>query len=503
MSTSKLNPVLSQTSEIDYYKQENEKLRSELATYKDRLDELSNSHSMFEQLFNHISDAVYFYKIDSNGYASKFLEINTTAYQRLGYTREEMLGLSPFDIDCHTEAELLSLVRDHNTILETAHVCKNGDHVPVEIYTSLIEIGEEKYFLSVCRDNTEKKKVELEIRTTREQYKRLVESSTHGIAVLEDGKWTYANEATLKLFGAKTKEELLGKDVYDMLHPEFHADCKAIINKGGVHKRLKRNWTTLDGRELQTEVVSIPFPFRQGQANQLIIQDLTELKQAQHMMIQAEKMNVIGQLAAGIAHEIRNPLTSLKGFVQLFIAGTVPNDTFLSIMQTELDRIDIISNEFLTLAKPGNINFIPLNLKELLQNVVNLLETELFRHSVTLEVNFDHGDALVNGEATQLKQVFINLIKNAFEVMPNGGTITIHLELRDTFAFVSIIDEGSGMTEEQLRRIGEPFFTTKENGTGLGLMVSYTIIENHKGEIGVESKLNEGTTFTVKLPLLQ
>lgn len=491
--------------EMDRVKRENEALTRKLQTYHEVSLHHSESEKRFEQLFNISSDAIYYFKISENNIsAGKFIKINEVAHRRLGYTREEMLGMSPADIDIHAEEEIYIILEDVYTnrtyTFETTHVCKDGSLIPVEIMTDTFDEKGEKYFLTVCRNISDRKKAEKIIHNTKEQYKRLVESSPNGIAIIQDDKWVYANEAALKLFGVKSKENLLGVNIYDLLDPIIHNEYKMITTKDGVPATTNIYWKTIEGKELHTEVISMPFTFRERTATQLIIQDVTEQKHAEHIMIQAEKMNVIGEIAAGIAHEIRNPLTSLKGFVQLFRAGTVPNQTFIDIMETELERIDIISSEFLTLAKPGNINFTSLDLQTLIKDVLALLDTELYKQSILIDMRVTTENTSVRGEITQLKQVFINLIKNAIEVMINGGTITIILANRNGCVHISIRDEGAGMTDQQLSRLGEPFYTTKETGTGLGLMVSYTIISNHDGEVSVQSKLDEGTTFTVKLP---
>ncbi|WP_462413162.1 PAS domain S-box protein [Neobacillus sp. Marseille-QA0830] len=485
-------------------KRENEQLKSQLTGSKAVSTHLDGSEIKFEHLFNSISDAIYYLKIEDNGTAGNFIEVNRAAHSRLGYTREEALNLTPFDIDYHEKDELiqmLKMIKNNQTLtFESVHIGKDGSHVPVEINTHLLEIEGESYTLSVCRDISNRKKSEKEIRETKDQYQRLVESSTNGIVVLQDDKWVFANRAALALFGADSKEQLLGRSIYDMLSPEFMEEYNRLKEFGVEDSKFRFNWKILNGKEIYTEAVLIPSIFKGRVAKQLIIQDVTERKRAEDLKIQAEKMNVVAQIAAGIAHEIRNPLTSLKGFVQLFREDTVPNKEILNIMENELERINVISSEFLTLAKPYHLDFMKVDLKELVKNVINLLEKEAFRKSILFQASFPQEKIMVNGVGTELKKVFLNLIKNAIEGMPNGGNIGIKVEMCDGMVSVSIHDNGVGMTEDQLGHLGEPFYTTKETGTGLGLMVTYQIVKTHNGEINVESKWNEGTTFIVKLP---
>jgi two-component system, sporulation sensor kinase A len=372
--------------ELARLKKENDKLRSDLNALKAISTNHNESEKKFEQLFNNISDAVYYLKIDDHGVAGKFVEVNEHAYRRLGYTRHEMMNMSPFDIDIHGREEVIQLLKkiknNESWTFETAHICKDGSQIPVEIKTNVLDIEGEIYTLSVCRD-------------------------------------------------------------------------------------------------------------------------ITERKRAADLRIQAEKMNIVAQLAAGIAHEIRNPLTSLMGFLQLFRSNTVPSKEILDAMESELERINAISGEFLTLAKPSHLDFSPIDLQELLKNVVDILTNEALGQSVSIQTKSPKENIIIHGAGRELKKLFLNLIKNAIEAMPNGGEITITAENGGGYADIRIQDNVIGMTEEQVKHLGEPFFTTKETGTGLGLVVTFNIIRTHHGEISVTSKWNEGTTFTVRLPVTQ
>lgn len=216
---------------------------------------------------------------------------------------------------------------------------------------------------------------------------------------------------------------------------------------------------------------------------------------------ETEKLTLAGTLAAGIAHEIRNPLTSLKGFIQL---GRPKNPQFTDLMLTEIDRINGIVSELLELAVPKPSALEKVCLYSLLQNVALLLHAQANLYNVELHVAPAEGEleaVIVNGEENKLKQVFINLIKNAIESMHNGGEIDITLTSSDRWATVQIVDQGEGIGTELLDRLGEPFFTTKAQGTGLGLMISHRIVAEHNGKLEFHNNGNGGTTVIVKLPI--
>ncbi|WP_185806903.1 PAS domain S-box protein [Bacillus sp. HMF5848] len=471
---------------------------------KNMENDITGSELRYRKLVDNLEDFIGI--VDIKG---KCMYINKAGSIMLGGTKpSELIGQTicayfheDYQDACKRRIRKAILDKEPYPKVEKILITKTGKWKIAEVLSYPIEFNGQTACQFIIRDITKRKNAERQLESAKIKYERLIESSTNGIAIIQDNQCKFVNEAARNLFEAKTKEQLLGKGFYKTLDDEFNQDCKKLIESGGVTSKSERILTTLAGKELHTEVIVISTTFEERPAIQLIIRDVTEQKQAQHLMVQAEKMNIVGQLAAGIAHEIRNPLTSLKGFVQLFRSGTMINDEFLDIMEAELERIDIISSEFLSLAKPGTQRFAPTNLLDILEDVVALLDTEAFKYSVTIQKKFRFNEIVVFGLETQLKQVFINLIKNAIEGMPEGGIIEVKANIVQEEVQVSIKDQGVGMTKSQLVRLGEPFYTTKEKGTGLGLMVSYSIVKNHKGKIEVKSKPKKGTTFTVMLPL--
>ena len=232
-----------------------------------------------------------------------------------------------------------------------------------------------------------------------------------------------------------------------------------------------------------------------------IFRDVTERLKMEDQLRKSDMLNVIGELAAGVAHEIRNPLTSLKGFIQLLKGNVDGYSMYFNIIMAELDRIDSIVNEFLVLAKPQVVQYKHFNIVKIMQETIELLYPQAMMDNIQFQTNFEDLYLFSYCEPNQIKQVFINIVKNAIEVSKKGGNIYISLRIvDDRFIKISITDEGEGISEDKLKRLGQPFYTTKERGTGLGLMVSYKIIKEHGGRIEVESELGKGTTFHVFLP---
>ncbi|MBV7506311.1 GHKL domain-containing protein [Bacillus sp. sid0103] len=217
-----------------------------------------------------------------------------------------------------------------------------------------------------------------------------------------------------------------------------------------------------------------------------------------------EKLAVIGQMAAAIGHEIRNPLSSLRGFTQLQQERYPNTNDYYPIMIQEIDRINSIVNDLMYIGKPRVIKFEKASIEEVIAYTLSISQQQAERQGVTVETIMAGPLPPLECDEKQLKQVFINLIKNAIEAMPEGGRLEIRVNvLEKQKMVVSIQDEGGGIADENILNLGEPFFTTKKDGTGLGLMVTNQIIKDHNGEMKIESSIDKGTRVIVSLPILQ
>jgi signal transduction histidine kinase len=219
---------------------------------------------------------------------------------------------------------------------------------------------------------------------------------------------------------------------------------------------------------------------------------------------QKEKLAVIGQMAAAIGHEIRNPLASLKGFTQLQQERSPNTNNFYPIMIQEIDRINSIVNDLMYIGKPKSLHFEKASIEEIIAYTLSIAQQQAERQQVYIETVMEGPLPPIECDDKQLKQVFINLIKNATEAMPDGGKIRIHIKvLKGKRMLISVEDEGCGIEDKDILNIGEPFYTTKKDGTGLGLMVTNQIIADHKGQFKIESDIGVGTKVTVILPITQ
>lgn len=233
----------------------------------------------------------------------------------------------------------------------------------------------------------------------------------------------------------------------------------------------------------------------------LLNEGMIERRKMKLEIARSEKLNALGEIAASIAHEIRNPLTVVKGFLQLMKQReTGKSSQYLPLILSELARAETILNEYLSYAKPHLATTERVHVASIIENIVVLLEPLSIIQGVQLESRLSVNPA-VNGDRNQLQQALLNVTKNGIEATPAGGKVTLHLTNDDEWVYIKITDTGRGMSKEHLDRLGTLFYSTKDKGTGLGMTVSWQIIRNMNGTIHYESQLNVGTEALIKLPL--
>jgi signal transduction histidine kinase len=239
------------------------------------------------------------------------------------------------------------------------------------------------------------------------------------------------------------------------------------------------------------------------QASTELSQAYEELKNSSESLKRSERLAALGQLSAGIAHEIRNPLGSIKGAVDILtsdIPEEHPKEEFVGIVRKEVSRINKLVEEFLRFARPPRPEITPVNLSDLVSGAVRLVEGYASRNGI--QIQRLGNDRTVEVDEDQMRQVLLNLLLNAIEAMPEGGTLRIEFEgdgERET-TLLRISDTGNGVEKVELDQIFDPFYTTKPHGTGLGLSISHQLVRNHGGQIAAEINRQRGLTVTIELP---
>ncbi|WP_335713086.1 ATP-binding protein [Neobacillus drentensis] len=302
------------------------------------------------------------------------------------------------------------------------------------------------------------------------------------------------------------ESELVGIGLSTLIHLDDVCMIKNTLNEMLENKKSQSfefRFQHKNGDWIELESRCMPVKGEDQSMKHIVIisRDITERKKSEEILLQSEKLAIVGELAAGVAHEIRNPLTTIKGFVQLY-KKEHNSDEYSDLILGEMERIEMITSELLSLGKPQAIHLKRMNIRELIENTLDLLSPQGIMNDIQFILSVEESPIFITCEKNQLKQVFLNVIKNAIEAMNNGGKIHINLrKSADGKCIITFQDQGCGIPEELLPRLGEPFYTLKEKGTGLGLMICHKIIKQHKGSITYQSIVNEGTLIEISIPL--
>jgi len=280
--------------------------------------------------------------------------------------------------------------------------------------------------------------------------------------------------------------------------------------------RGEGDFVTRWGRKTPVSVTVSPLEDRHGQflGTIMLLRDIKHRRELEEDLKRTDRLALMGTLAAGLAHEIRNPLGGIKGAAQLLRRsgdGDPSVKEFTDIMIREVDRVNHLIEQLLDLSRPAELDLAPVNIHKILDDVLLLEGQTIDDKQIDIKKRFDPSLPPIRGDRAQLTQVFLNLVKNAFQAMGQRGTLTVASRLETDFHFrgegtstgrfiwIDIADEGAGIRDEDLPQIFSPFFTTKTGGTGLGLAICYRIINEHGGTIRVESAEGKGSTFKVSL----
>lgn len=354
---------------------------------------------------------------------------------------------------------------------------------------------------------TEKKYMEKTLEASESQYRLIAENTSDLILVMDkDHSVSYFSPSHEFVLGYSSFE-LEGAELYQFVYPDDVGMFRSTITKMFENKiahSMEIRFKHKEGRWIQFETLCRPVKRDGGMVEHIVMisRDISERKKAEEFLLQSEKLSIVGELAAGVAHEIRNPLTTIKGFLQVYKREN-HSIKYSDLLLTELDRIETITSELLAMAKPQAVKLTRTDVQELIAYTVEFLTPQTLLNNIEFIHSYEGLSFPITCEKNQMKQVFLNIFKNAIESMPSGGEI--HISLRketEDECLISVQDQGCGIPEELIPRLGQPFYSLKEKGTGLGLMISHKIIKQHHGSITYQSKVNEGTVIEIRLPLV-
>ena len=450
---------------------------------------------------------------------ARVVEANQRFAEMLGYTPEEVRKLHTWDWDKNFPPEKLlemgRAVDEKGLHLETKHHRKDGSVIDVDISINGTVVAGQKLIFCVCRDITKRKQAEEALQTEKNKLESLLGAIEYTLTIQDrDYNIIYQNEPSMIASGG----DRLGEKCYRAYEgrDKVCEDCpveKAF--KDGKSHTVERKTMLPSGEVTFWENTASPIKDARGEIVSCLelARNITErrraeeaLKAAQERLIRSEKLAAIGQLASGVGHELRNPLGAIKTAVQYVkrkvAASELPASEpkaleFLSLIDEEVDRANKVITDLLSFSRVAKPAVSLVKVEGIIRDALNHVAVP---GNVNLVTGVSPELPMVMVDAGQIQQVFVNVILNALEAMPEGGRLEIRASSKDDSVTVECTDTGSGIPEAVVGKIFEPLFTTKAKGIGLGLAMSKSIMERHGGDIGVRSKEGEGTTFTLSLP---
>lgn len=486
--------------------------------------EVKKSEYRFRDLLENANDVVFI--LDEKG---NFIYLNNRFQSLTGFDKDMWLEKRWVDLvdisDRELALESLEMVHHGRARIFEAKI-QTQQGAPIFLSISLTPIVEKDAVMGaigIGRDITEQKRMEKEIVELKNFNESIIESMEAGLLTIDlKGRITSLNRGGQNILGVKI-DEVLGKPLTSILRP---SEAKELL--------LSQRNNPLRKREMQLSLksgkkVSIGFTVTDRFDNQrnkvgtiISFRDITEIKQMEAQLIRMDRLASLGVLASGIAHEIKNPLAGIKTLAQACdeeFEETDPRREYLARIIRQVNRLDELLRTFFAFAKPKPPDMKPHHLNEILMEVYNLVSKRMEMTKIQYIQKMEENLPSVHVDNQQMQQVFLNLILNAIDAMPSGGTLTISARKTSSpkpglirkfssfpkstlnaFVEVSVADTGIGIPPDKLETIFDPFFTTKPNGLGLGLSIVYRIIEAHCGDIWVKSHPGQGTAFYILLP---
>ncbi|MFC1568652.1 PAS domain S-box protein [bacterium] len=487
---------------------------------KELKQEVRRSEYRYRDLLENATDFIF--TLDQNG---KFVFLNNRFSSLTSLHKEDWLE-KPFHNLVHPGdririgAHYEMIQQGRARVFESRIVHANDHLVYVSFSVSpIIEKGTIQGAMGIGRDITEQKQLEQDILELKNFNESIIQSMEAGLLTIDlNGKITSLNLGGEKITGWSEKEiasnsfeTLLSPERMDVLPsdtrlsrlPPYSREATIMAKSG---KRISIGYTATDRIDNAGKKVGTIISFK----------DMTELKQMQTELFRMDRLASLGVLASGIAHEIKNPLAGIKTMAQACeeeIEGDDPRREYLVRIGKQVNRLDELLKTFFAFARPKPPDRKPCKISNILSEVLPLFDKNLSKNQIKYSCQISDTLPYVLVDAQQMQQVFLNLILNAIDAMPDGGLLNISAKAvynpRSSFDAdhfleyirISFKDNGTGIPEDQLETIFDPFFTTKSTGLGLGLSIVYRIIDEHHGRIGVDSEINQGTTFNIELPL--
>ena len=490
-------------------------------------EDVKRTEYKYQDLIENASDLIF-----TLDHEARFVFINRRLATITGLEKENWIGRCFFDliwpedvVPAHTNFQ--KTINGKSSIFEVRITHTNGRYIYLSINVNpIFEKGQVIGCVAIARNITDKKQLEQEIIELKNFNESIIQSMGAGLITLDlEHKITSFNNGAVDILGFSSME-MLNKRLQNVFPKE---DCERLLmnindpNQGLLNREMQL--TSKKGNKIFVGFSVTPRYDTQNRRVGTIIsfKDITQIKQMQVEVQRMDRLASMGVLASGIAHEIRNPLAGIKTIAQTLEEEIQEDDNkreYVSRIVRQVNRMDDLLKTFFSYAKPRQPQRRVLRFQEIVQEVIALMENRMRGQSVNYVESYHQDLPLIYVDFYQIQQVFINLFLNALDAMPDGGEMRLEAYPKETtlsridrrgrsfpiankkamFTEVVVADSGCGIGPETLQSIFNPFFTTKPQGSGLGLSIVYRIMTEHEGDIQVESELNKGTTFRLLLP---
>ncbi|MGE5423586.1 MAG: PAS domain S-box protein [Ignavibacteriales bacterium] len=441
-----------------------------------------------------------------------YVDVNDAYLQATGYTREEVIGHSSEYLGIWTDPEdrdrIITYVKERGSIrnMQVKFRMKSGNIITTLLSATIIIICGEQHLICMIKNIDEYKQMEDALRLSEERFSKAFNVSPipMTITTFKEGKFVDSNDSFNDMYGS-SREKFQGKTSLDVFW--LDSDARNLVRQrlleNGSIRNMEITFKNKTG-EKRSALYSAELLNVMGTRCILsIFSDITEIRRMEVEIARLDRLNLVGEMAASIGHEIRNPMTTVRGYLQILRENVdyKREAEQFDLMIEELDRANSIITEFLSLAKNKMVKLRPENLNLIIMKLLPLIQTRAIslNHYIKLEL-IDLPDLLLDLDKEEIHQLIFNLVNNALESMTSAGDVTIRTFIENGEVALAVQDKGHGIDGELLDKLGTPFLTTKEQGTGLGLAVCYRIAARHNAKIEIETKPT-GSTFCVRFPI--
>lgn len=502
---------------------------------KTKDETLINSEKRFAHLFRQVQDIMFLLKLDEGGKPLRFKDVNDAACSKLGYTRDEFLGLSLYDIkppEYHHEIDdPSSMLIDHSPF-ESMLIAKDGTAIPVEVQCHSLIIDGEIVKLCIQRDITESKRADELLKKSEARYQTLVDLSPDAIIVSKNQKILYCNPSAVKMAGLRNTEELIGTSISKLIGDKnisIAHERERKIFEGGSAITGEYEITKPKGEIIYIESTGSLIPFGDDNAVLSIIRDITERKKLEKELkdkaIENEKLlqqsneydRLKTEFFSNISHELKTPLNILLGAIQLIqqkqaeLQCSLKCNKHINIMKQNSYRLLRLVNNLIDITRIDSgyfdLDLSDCNIVTIIEEITLSVAKYIESKGITLVFNTSIEELWLTCDCDKIERIMLNLLSNAIKFTKAGGSITVSISNTSDMVLISIKDTGVGIPEEKQGIIFERFrqadnlLSRKAEGSGIGLSLVKALVEAHQGAIHLNSKSGEGSEFIVELPI--